>query len=220
MSPQLPESEASQRLAWVKEMRIKFSPKAMLAEDGSINQEFFKPKTVSQRRNKCMAQDCRSRSSLSSHAGSATQTNLELVRRWLCWKKKKSGAMLSAICCTRHAYSRALLSCKNKVPAHTSAVMASASAVQGIEKYGIGRWNEISAELLPNYDDQSLRIKATKLMGSQSLARYVGWKGNKCAYCPFLALQPAPSPLPASARPLPEARLLNELPALDLHVLT
>ena len=28
------------------EMRAQFSPKGMLAEDGSINQEFFKPKTV------------------------------------------------------------------------------------------------------------------------------------------------------------------------------
>ena len=28
------------------EMRAQFSPKGMLAEDGSIYQEFFKPKTV------------------------------------------------------------------------------------------------------------------------------------------------------------------------------
>ena len=32
------------------EMRAEFSPKGMLAEDGSINQEFFKPKTVRTRR--------------------------------------------------------------------------------------------------------------------------------------------------------------------------
>jgi len=43
---QLPESEAAQRLAWVREMRAQLSPPGMLADDGSINQEFFKPKTV------------------------------------------------------------------------------------------------------------------------------------------------------------------------------
>lgn len=52
---------------------------------------------------------------------------------------------------------------------------------QGIEKYGIGGWNDISAELLPKWDDQAIRVKASRLMGSQSLARYVGWKGSKCA---------------------------------------
>ena len=53
---------------------------------------------------------------------------------------------------------------------------------QGIEKYGIGGWNDISAELLPKWDDQAIRVKASRLMGSQSLARYVGWKGSKCAH--------------------------------------
>ena len=109
--------------------------------------------------------------------------------------------------------SKALLSCENKLPAHTSAVMALRLPVQGIEKYGIGRWNEISAELLPNYDDQSLRVKATKLMGSQSLARYVGWKGNKCAYCLFMACNPLLlhcPPLPT--RCLKRASLMSRQP--------
>jgi len=30
----------------VREMRAQLSPPGMLADDGSINQEFFKPKTV------------------------------------------------------------------------------------------------------------------------------------------------------------------------------
>ena len=55
---------------------------------------------------------------------------------------------------------------------------------QGIEIYGIGKWNEISAELLPKWDDQAIRVKASRLMGSQSLARYIAWKGNKCASLP------------------------------------
>lgn len=51
--------------------------------------------------------------------------------------------------------------------------------LQGLEKYGVGKWREISEELLPKWDDQAIRIKASRLMGSQSLARYVGWKGNR-----------------------------------------
>ncbi|KAK9838137.1 hypothetical protein WJX81_003339 [Elliptochloris bilobata] len=97
------------------EMRAKFSPQRMLAEDGSINQEFFKPKTL------VIVED------------------------------KKWGDA-----------ERDLL-------------------YKGIEKYGIGKWNEISAELLPKWDDQAIRVKASRLMGSQSLARYVAWKGNKAA---------------------------------------
>ena len=51
---------------------------------------------------------------------------------------------------------------------------------QGLERFGVGKWAEISAELLPRWDDQALRIKATRLLGSQSLARYIGWKGTRC----------------------------------------
>ena len=32
------------RLQWVVEMRRKFSPPSMLLEDGSINQNFFRPR--------------------------------------------------------------------------------------------------------------------------------------------------------------------------------
>ena len=52
---------------------------------------------------------------------------------------------------------------------------------QGLEKHGVGKWSDINAELLPKWDEQALRIKATKLLGSQSLARYVGWKGDRSA---------------------------------------
>lgn len=50
---------------------------------------------------------------------------------------------------------------------------------QGLEKHGVGKWGEICAELLPRWDEQAVRVKAARLMGSQSLARYVGWKGNR-----------------------------------------
>jgi hypothetical protein len=48
-----------------------------------------------------------------------------------------------------------------------------------LEKHGVGKWADISADLLPRWDEQSLRIKAARLLGSQSLARYVGWKGPR-----------------------------------------
>lgn len=54
--------------------------------------------------------------------------------------------------------------------------------MQAVEKHGIGSWREISEQYLPKWDDQAIRIKASRLMGSQSLARYIGWKGNRYAH--------------------------------------
>ena len=51
--------------------------------------------------------------------------------------------------------------------------------MQALEKHGVGNWREISEQYLPKWDDQAIRIKASRLMGSQSLARYIGWKGNR-----------------------------------------
>ena len=51
--------------------------------------------------------------------------------------------------------------------------------LQALEKHGVGNWRQISEQYLPKWDDQAIRIKASRLMGSQSLARYVGWKGNR-----------------------------------------
>ncbi len=56
---------------------------------------------------------------------------------------------------------------------------SSLAVVQALEKHGIGNWREISEQYLPKWDDQAIRIKASRLMGSRSLARYVGWKGNR-----------------------------------------
>lgn len=50
---------------------------------------------------------------------------------------------------------------------------------QALEKHGVGNWREISEQYLPKWDDQAIRIKASRLIGSQSLARYIGWKGNR-----------------------------------------
>ena len=40
---------------------------------------------------------------------------------------------------------------------------------------------QISAALLPRWDETALRIKASRLLGTQSLARYPGWKGGRAA---------------------------------------
>ena len=53
-------------------------------------------------------------------------------------------------------------------------------SLQGLERYGVGKWREISSELLPRWDETTLRVKASRLFGSQSLALYPGWKGNRC----------------------------------------
>mmetsp|Transcript_25891 Transcript_25891/g.49223 ORF Transcript_25891/g.49223 Transcript_25891/m.49223 type:complete len:157 (+) Transcript_25891:117-587(+) len=47
---------------------------------------------------------------------------------------------------------------------------------QGIEEYGVGEWNKVKEALLPKWEAQQLRIKASRLFGSQSLARYNGSK--------------------------------------------
>lgn len=49
---------------------------------------------------------------------------------------------------------------------------------KGLEEHGVGKWREISAAYLPAWDEQTLRIKSSRLLGSQSLAR--------CRVCSFL----------------------------------
>ena len=67
--------------------------------------------------------------------------------------------------------------------------------VQGLDKHGVGKWADISAEFLPKWDEQAIRIKATKLLGSQSLARYVGWKGDRSEPNPTATKIPGLIPL-------------------------
>lgn len=47
----------------------------------------------------------------------------------------------------------------------------------------MGKWKEIINEYpeLRRYDEQYIRIKTSRLLGTQSLARHVGWKGNRAA---------------------------------------
>ena len=50
---------------------------------------------------------------------------------------------------------------------------------KGLETFGVGGWRAMVDTLLPRWDETALRVKAGRLMGTQSLARYVGWKGGR-----------------------------------------
>ncbi|KAJ1665243.1 hypothetical protein IW140_003489 [Coemansia sp. RSA 1813] len=53
--------------------------------------------------------------------------------------------------------------------------------LEGIEKYGIGHFREISETLLPEWSGNDLRMKAIRIMGRQNLQLYKEWKGDKDA---------------------------------------
>ncbi|GAN05507.1 conserved hypothetical protein [Mucor ambiguus] len=50
--------------------------------------------------------------------------------------------------------------------------------IQGIQKYGIGNWNDIRKELLNEWTSNDLRLKCIRLIGRQNLQLYKDWKGN------------------------------------------
>ncbi|OLY84772.1 hypothetical protein AYI68_g1057 [Smittium mucronatum] len=50
--------------------------------------------------------------------------------------------------------------------------------VQGIEKYGIGHFREVSDNLLPEWSANDLRVKTIRIIGRQNLQLYKDWKGN------------------------------------------
>ena len=113
------EDRMATAIAWSNEMRLQFSPPEMCHEDGSINQDFFKPKKII--------------------------IQLTEERRWGDVEKE--------------------------------------ALYKGLEKHGVGKWREILAEHpeLQRYDEQFIRLKTARLLGTQSLARHVGWKGNRGA---------------------------------------
>ncbi|KAJ1802580.1 hypothetical protein LPJ56_007162 [Coemansia sp. RSA 2599] len=53
--------------------------------------------------------------------------------------------------------------------------------LEGIEKYGIGHFREISESLLPEWSGNDLRMKAIRVLGRQNLQLYKDWKGDKDA---------------------------------------
>ncbi|KAL6767243.1 hypothetical protein ACKKBG_A39190 [Auxenochlorella protothecoides x Auxenochlorella symbiontica] len=58
-----------------------------------------------------------------------------------------------------------------------------AALYMGLEKYGVGKWRDMATEhpALEAFDDAAIRTKAARLLGTQSLARHAGWKGNQAA---------------------------------------
>ena len=44
----------------------------------------------------------------------------------------------------------------------------------------MGKWRDIIQDFpeLSRYDDQFIRLKTARLLGTQSLARHMGWKGD------------------------------------------
>ncbi|KAI8104316.1 hypothetical protein M9434_002874 [Picochlorum sp. BPE23] len=107
------------KIAWGNEMRRQFSPAGVSLEDGSINQDFFKPKKII--------------------------IQLTEAKRW---GEQEKAALL-----------------------------------KGIEKHGVGKWRDIIEDHteLCRYDDQFIRLKTARLLGIQSLARHMGWKGDAAA---------------------------------------
>lgn len=77
--------------------------------------------------------------------------------------------------------------CKRLCISHAATLVR----LQGIEKHGVGQWRDIGAEFLPRWDDTTLRLKAARLLGSQSLARYMRWRGDRCNIRACLRLLPS-----------------------------
>ncbi|KAJ2356768.1 hypothetical protein GGF43_001866 [Coemansia sp. RSA 2618] len=50
--------------------------------------------------------------------------------------------------------------------------------LEGIEKYGIGHFREISENLLPDWSGNDLRMKSIRVMGRQNLQLYKDWRGS------------------------------------------
>ncbi|KAI7846094.1 hypothetical protein COHA_000355 [Chlorella ohadii] len=108
-----------ERIAWAARMRQQFSPEGMCRPDGSIDQDFFKPKHIIIR--------------------------LRDEEKW--------------------------------GPAQREALY------KGLERFGVGKWREMIQAYpeLARYKDTDVRVHAGRLLGTQSLARHVGWKGDKAA---------------------------------------
>jgi len=51
--------------------------------------------------------------------------------------------------------------------------------VEGIRSHGVGGWRTMKEKLLPKWDENTLRVKACRLIGCQNLKRYAGWKPTK-----------------------------------------
>ena len=105
------------RIAWANSMRLTVTRPDALNDDGSINQQFFKPKKVV------------------FETASKKWTDVERAALYV-----------------------------------------------GLETHGVGEWSTMKAhdKVLADWDTLTLRVKASRMMGTQSLGRYPkGWRANK-----------------------------------------
>jgi len=51
--------------------------------------------------------------------------------------------------------------------------------LQGIKKYGVGNFQDILKEFLPEWTVKDLRIRTMRLIGRQNLQAYKGWRGTE-----------------------------------------
>ncbi len=52
--------------------------------------------------------------------------------------------------------------------------------LQGLERFGAGGSRNIVEALLPDWHEQTVRARAAKLLGTEDLSRYAGWRGDRC----------------------------------------
>ena len=106
------EAEPGARIKWVHSMRAQFSPPEMIGEDGSVRQNFFRPKQVrrcKQWQQVIDAQSIRSRASCCRQVGpefsalpqKACHNCCRVVDSRWCWSTTRGGAWQSEICYTR-----------------------------------------------------------------------------------------------------------------------
>ena len=137
-------------------VRRLLSPPEMLNADGTIDQDFFKPKQVCEEKEERRRERRNESILLNSFFFFLLLFSKPRPRP----KKKNQKQVI-------------IVEDKKWGPAERDALY------KGLEIHGVGGWRAMVDSLLPRWEETALRVKAGRLMGTQSLARYVGWKGNK-----------------------------------------
>jgi len=53
-----------------------------------------------------------------------------------------------------------------------------AALQEGIQKFGVGKFNDIQRDFLPDRSINLLKVKTMRLLGVRDLRRYLGWRGS------------------------------------------